>query len=457
MRLARARLASGGIAGFIAGACVTCLAPLTFAQQAPPSPPPATPATVPAATGLPPPQDPGAAPAPVGEEPLTAHDALDTVVEPLELLPPDDPKPPTGIDEELREIRPGVRLIKAFDDFAAKTNIRIGLAHTMLLQQATGGPGHRTAAAGDLDLLAKWTAIGAGTKDTGVLAFAAEYRYQIGDITPSALGGQIGTLNPTTNSFSERPMVVKEAYWDQRLFEDHLRFAVGRIDPENLFGGHRLQSANTFFFNKAFSGNVTVAYPGSGLAGAVQVKPASWCFLTTGITDANGKVTTSNFEGFFDDHEYFYFVEGGLTPKIDGLGSGRYRLSYWYIDSREDASKPSDEGVTLSCDQDIGESVIVFARYGHADGEVTGVTNSVQGGVGIKSALMKDDMLGLAAAWSEPYADGKRDEKVFEIFERLQVTETTQFTIGAQLIVDPSNAPGDDALGVFSARLRMSF
>lgn len=367
------------------------------------------------------------------------------------------PRPPTTIDEELQLIPPGVLIKREFDRIAAERNIRFGIANTWLFQQATGGPGSRSAAGGDIDLLLKWTAIGAGTPDTGILAFAAEGRYQIGDQAPSALGGEIGTLTPTTNGFGERPLVVKELYWDQRLFEDRFRFAVGRIDPENLFGGHRLQSANLYFLNKVFSSNPTVAYPGPGLAAAAQFKPAPWFYVDGGITDANGKATVSNFEGFFEDHEYLLFAEAALTPKFEGIGEGRYRVALWHIDSREDAGTPSDQGFTISLDQDLGERVIVFVRYGHADGEVTGISNSVQAGAGFKHVLLKDDMLGLAAAWSEPSDSEKRDETVLEVFQRFQITETSQFTVGAQVIFDPSNAPDDDVLGVFSARLRIAF
>ncbi|MFT3685695.1 MAG: carbohydrate porin [Phycisphaerales bacterium] len=368
-----------------------------------------------------------------------------------------DPQPPTSIDEELAEMRPGVAFEKALDDLAARTGLRIGLANTLLFQQASGGQGDRSAASGDIDLLAKWTLVGAGTKDTGVLAFSGEYRYQIGDQPPSARGGQIGTLIPTTNGFSERPPVVKELYWDQRLFDDHFRFALGRIDPENLFGGHRLQSANTFFLNKAFSGNPSVAYPGQGAAAAAQWKPVSWFYVTGGITDANGKATIGNMDGFFSDHEFMKFGEVGFTPTIDGLGAGRYRLAAWHIDSREQANKPSDEGVTISCDQDFGKSVTVFARYGHADGDVTAVSNSIQGGVGYKSLFVENDMFGLAAAWSEPKDGSKRDEKVIEVFQRFQIVESTQLTFGVETIFDPSNAPGDDVVAVFSVRLRVAF
>lgn len=368
-----------------------------------------------------------------------------------------DGRPPTGVEEELESITPGVAIKREFDRIAAESNIRFGVANTLLFQQATGGPGNRTAAGGDLDLLLKWTAIGAGTPDTGILAFAAETRYQIGDQAPSALGGQIGSLIPTTNGFGERPMVVKELYWDQRLFDDRFRYAVGRIDPENLFGGHRLQSANLFFLNKNFSSNPAIAYAGPGLAAAAQFKPVPWFYIDGGVTDANGKATIGNFEGFFEDHEFLVFTEAALTPTIENLGAGRYRLALWHIDSREDAAKPSDRGVTLSFDQDLGEKITAFARFGYSDGDVTGVDHSFQAGVAFKNVVMEDDLLGLAAAWADPTGSGKRDESVAEVFHRFQVTQTAQLTIGAQAIFDPSNAPGDDVVGVFSVRLRLSF
>jgi hypothetical protein len=370
--------------------------------------------------------------------------------------PATNPLPPTGVEEELDLIRPGIALKRAVNRLTEKTNLQIGIANTYLFQHASAGPGDRDAGGGDLDLYAKWTAIGAGTKDTGILAFAGEYRYQIGSQAPAALGGQIGTLLGTTNGFGERPPIVKELYWDQRLIDDHLRFVVGRVDPENLFGGHKLQSANLYFFNKAFSTNPTIAFPGPGAAAAIGAKPVSWFYANGGLTDANGNATTSNIEGFFEDDEYLAFAEAGLTPTFDEIGAGRYRLALWHRDGNG-SGRPSDEGVTVSCDQDFGQWGTVFARYGHADGDVTNVTDSVQAGVGIKDVLGPDNFFGIAGGWSEPADEGLRAEKVIEGFQRFQVTETVQITVGAQWIIDPSNAPGDDNLAVFSARLRFSF
>jgi len=368
-----------------------------------------------------------------------------------------DPMSPEAVEPELKLIRPGLALKKAFDRVAAETNLRLGLANTLLFQQASAGPGERWAAGGDLDVLAKWIAVGAGTADTGTLNFHGEYRYQIGNQPPADLGADIGTLLKTTNGFGERPMIVKELYWDQRLFDEQLRFIVGRVNPEVTFGGHRLQSSEQYFLNQAFSINPTVAYPGPGLAALGQVNPTSWLHVHGGIIDANGAATSNDFEEFFVTREYLEFGELAVTPEWEGVGAGRYRVAIWHIDARDDSGKPEDSGFTTSADQELGDTVIVFARYGHADGSVTKVSDSVQTGVAVKGVLGKENMLGAAAAWSAPKDSGLRDEKTLEVFQRFQITDNIQFTLDAQAIFDPSNAPGDDVLGVFSARLRFSF
>lgn len=381
-------------------------------------------------------------------------------------------QPPTDTVQELDEIsqsqqgsvtipeaeRPLQFLSNQAQALEKATGLRLGLAYTMAVQQATGGMNQRIGAAGDLDLLAKWTLLGRGTKNYGQLVFAGEYRHQIGSRTPSDLGGQIGTLIGTTNGFSERTMVVKELYWVQRLFDDRLRFGVGRADPENLVGGHKLQSANTSFFNKAFSTNPTIAFPGSGLAAGVSVRPTDLLLFTVGATNANARTTTIGIEELLDEWELFSFAEAGLTPTLEGVGPGRYRVAVWHIDEREDAGKPEDQGISVILEQDIGGVWQVFARYGYSDAEVTGVRHLAETGVGIKGLLgSKDNLTGVATAIGVSPVEGKPDEKIIELFHRWQVTAQSQFTVGAQLIVDPANAPGDDVLGVFSARMRLAF
>jgi len=118
---------------------------------------------------------------------------------------------------------------------------------------------------------------------------------------------------------------------------------------------------------------------------------------------------------------------------------------------------PSDSGVSLILEQDIGESLLVFGRYGYADRAIANVRNMGQLGLGVRGLFgSPDNLLDSAGGIAEPSGD-RRNEGVFEVFQRWQVTRHTQFTAGAQLIIDPSNSPDVDTFGVFSLRLRVAF
>lgn len=391
-------------------------------------------------------------------------------------FPDDEPilegQPPTEIGQELNDVSdprtglleaPGFRgpLVLLREQAAAiekDTGLRLGFAYTMLFQQASGGPGDRYGGGGDLDLLAAWTVLGRGTKDTGSLNLALEYRNQIGSQTPSELGPEIGTLVKTTNGFTERTMVVKEFYWKQTVLDGRFTYGAGRVDPENLFGGHKYQSANIYFMNQAFSTNPTVTYPGSGMTIAAALKPVDWWYAGGGICNANGKTTTITINEFFDEAEFLSFVETGLTPTIEGLGKGRYRLALWHIDAREDAGVESNQGFSLIMDQDLAEKVGMFARYGYADNSTAAARQIAEAGIVFTGLIGgKDDVTGFAGAWTQPFGEGLRDEIELEVFHRIQVTPQSQLTLGAQLIVQPSNAPEDEVLGVFSCRVRFAF
>lgn len=354
-------------------------------------------------------------------------------------------------DEWLNVIRDPLR--KLDED----TGLSISGAYTLLFQQSIG-PESQSAAAGDFDLFMRYTAVGRGTVDTGSIFMATEYRHRLQPIPPADLGADMGTLLGTTDGFSDRGWAIKELYWVQKLGNDTFRYGIGRVDTENLVGGHNLQSANTSFLNKHFSVNPTMAFPGYGFGVAAAVKATDWLYVSGGLTNADGNSTTIEIDTLFDEWRFFKFVEVGVTPTIDNLGEGRYRIAFWHLDSRSHANAPSDGGFTLIGDQKIGEHISLFARYGYSDADLTGVKQAAQIGGAYEGLFGSDsDLTGLAFGWADPEAGGLRDEFVLEVFHRMQLTGRIQFTLGAQLILDPSNRPEEDALGVFSARFRVSF
>ena len=90
---------------------------------------------------------------------------------------------------------------------------------------------------------------------------------------------------------------------------------------------------------------------------------------------------------------------------------------------------------------------------------MNGIENMVSGGTldGEGKLISKSDVIGAGGAWGEPSNSTLRDQFAAEFFYRLQVSPDNQFTLGYQVIFDPSNQPNDDVVGVFEVRWRITF
>jgi hypothetical protein len=338
-----------------------------------------------------------------------------------------------------------------------RIGLRLGSAYTALGAWAAGAGGDPSGSAGDFDVMSAWTLVGRGGPDTGTLVVTGEYRYSIGSDPASSLGGELGTLINPVNAFNDRGWVLRDAYWLQRFAGGTVRVLAGRAAPDDYVGLQPMQNINALFVNRNFSANPTVPFPGHGPMIGVSVRPGD-SYVTFGIASAYG-VTTESGWNTIDDGDYFYSVEAGITPDIAGKGRGRYSVMVWYIDARDQGvNSPSDQGITLVAGQSLSERFQVWGRYAYADATTTNVRQAIQGGLGYVGALgSPSNMTGFALAYAQPRSSSSRDEKVMEVFQRLQLTRFTQVSAGVQLIVDPGNNPDDDLATVFYARLRIAF
>jgi porin len=344
------------------------------------------------------------------------------------------------------------------DELDSSTGLRIGVAYTTVFQLASGGI---NGFSGDLDIMTAWTLVGRGTKDTGTLVFTIEDRFRQADQPTSAIRGEIGSLQPPQNGFNDRGWVVRDVYWLQRFFEGQLRVLIGRADLTDFGGGHRLQNLNNSFSNRFFSANPTVAAPGHGPAVGASFVPNDLVYVSAGLSNAYGTTTTSGFSTL-DEADFFYSAELGLTPRIDGLGAGRYQLYLWRMDERSETGLPRDQGVSVILNQELGDRLLAFGRWGYSDAKLSNIRSSAQAGIGYTGLFggaggRGDSLTGFAASWGEPRAAG-REEKVLELFHRFQVSRYSQFTVGGQIIIDPSNSPSNsDAVGILTLRYRVAF
>ncbi len=225
-------------------------------------------------------------------------------------------------------------------------------------------------------------------------------------------GSESAAVPPSSDGFSDRGWVLRDACWLHRLFDDHLRVLFGRGDPSDFAGGTRMQNINNSFSNRAFSANPSVAYPaGHGPTAGISVIPSNFFYMTAGASNACSRSNTFEIDSLFNEWDMFDFGEFGFTPKIEGGGAGRDRVVVWHMDEREGLATPivSNGGVSIIANQDIDDSLLVFARYGSADNGVANVTNMGQVGIGIRGLFgSPDDLFGFGASLTEPSFQGEK-------------------------------------------------
>lgn len=343
------------------------------------------------------------------------------------------------------------------------TGVRLGLAYTLSFQAATEGPGDRSGAEGDLDLFAAWQILGKedGT-NAGAFNLNAQHIHRIGQVAPANLASEVGAIWGTSDGIgADESFPIVQLYYEQWMFDDRLMAVVGKIDTTNYVGTNRFADDTLYFMNRAFSSNPAINYPGNGLGAVVGWQVTDQVSVGGCIADANGVETEAGFHTI-EAGEFFMAAEVGLTLDIEGAGEGNYRLTAWRSDEAEDAGLPEDYGFALSVDQEIGERAVPFFRASWADGDATGVTAVVGGGLGVEGLMgREEDTVGVGVSWGSSTEDDVEDQVVSEVFYRMQLARSVQLTLGAQVIANAPDLESEDGseetVGVFEARLRITF
>ena len=334
--------------------------------------------------------------------------------------------------------------------------LQFGIAETMLYQAATNSPGASDAASGIIELFGQWELLGRGTCHPGLLVYKGENRHQIGTaLTPQALGMEAGSVLPTAPPYGEFSFTVTNLFWKQYFFDRQAVIVAGRVDPTDFVDIYALSNTKTQFSNLAFSANPTIAFPNQGLGIAAGAMLTNRIYLQGGLTDANGQPTRSGFDTFFDDSEYFSYVELGVTSSQDRIYLDNVHVTLWHTDARQDAGTPEGWGVAFTAQQFVCDQWLPFLRFGYSDGDAALLQTSLGAGLGLRRE--NNDVTGIGLNWGKPSDNALRDQFTSEFFYRFQLTQFLAITPSAQLIVDPALNPDADVLAFFGIRLRAAF
>ena len=375
---------------------------------------------------------------------------------------------PSSVGGQLAEdasVAPQFRLqglqdhFQSWFDFKSRVNEHIGLQfnidESILYQVATDSLGENDAASGLVRFYGQWELLGRGSDNPGLLVFKGENRHRMGAITPFDLGFEAGSILPTGTFFSEFDFGVTNLYWKQYFFDRQLAVAIGTIDVTDFVDVYAMLNPLTHFINLAFSTNPTIAVPNQGLGAAAGAMLTDRLYVQGGFGDANGQPTTAGFNTFFNDGEYFSYLEFGATSSQDRIYLDNIHATLWHTDARQTAGTPEGWGLAFTAQKFICAKWLPFFRFGYADGDAALMQTTFSTGLGLQRE--NRDVFGIGVSWGSPADGNLRDQFTSEAFYRFQLTQFLAVTPDAQLIVDPALNPTVDVLAFFGLRLRAAF
>ena len=244
-------------------------------------------------------------------------------------------------------------------------------------------------------------------------------------------------------------------FWKQYLCDRDLVFAIGKIDVTDFIDVYGLMNPLMHFINLGFSTNPTIAVPNQGLGVAAGAMLTDKLYLQGGFADANGQPTQAGFDTFFDDNEYFSYVELGLTSSRDRIYLDNVHATVWHTDARQKAQAPEGWGVAITAQKFLCEKWLPFFRFGYSDGDAALMQTIFSTGLGVRRE--NNDVTGIGISFGKP-ADGTlRDQFTSEWFHRFQLTQFLAVTPDIQLIANPALNSSEDVLALFGIRLRAAF
>lgn len=337
-----------------------------------------------------------------------------------------------------------------------RRGLQFGIDESIFYQVATQSLGETDGSSGLVRCFGQWEPLhNRQCNNRGMLVFKVENRHRIGTITPFELGFEAGSITPTGTFFNAFDFGLTNFFWKQYAFDENLVFAVGKIDVSDYVDPYALMNPLTHFINLSFSTNPTIAVPNQGLGAAMGGMLTNQLYFQAGFSDANGQPTRSGFDTFFQDGEFFSYVEIGWTSSKERIYLDNTHLTVWHTDARQNAGTPEGWGIAFTAQKYFYESWLPFFRFGYSQGDAALLQTVISTGLGYRRA--NNDVAGLGLSWGKP-ADGHlRDQFSSEIFYRFQLTKVLAVTPDIQVVVDPALNPQEDMLAFFGIRLRAAF
>ncbi len=293
---------------------------------------------------------------------------------------------------------------------------------------------------------------------------------------PSAF---IGDFQGTSNIEAPRHLdQIEELWWQQWLFDKHLRIKVGKVDANREFGF--IGSEGEFANSGAALDTTNIGipwFPDPSMGVNVFVYPVDNWYIGFGFYDGafqDGVHTGSRGPStFFSDSrsdDFYYMGETGYTfDKLCCCQGARVAAGGWYHDgdfAKFDGGTQSGtfgvyalfEATLWKRDPENADDcrgLACFCRYGYGEGDVNPAEDNVAGGFKLTGTFetRDTDSAGVYVSYSdlsdEKAAGFARDETVVDVYYRLNVTPWAHVQPELQFVFDPggTGAVSDAVVG----------
>jgi hypothetical protein len=300
--------------------------------------------------------------------------------------------------------------------------------------------------------------------------------------------------NVDNNSWRDNHFTLSEIFYEQNLFDKKLVIDFGKLDPTDFFDLNRYADSDTTqFLARIFNNSPVLEFPSNAGGIRIAVFPFKW--LELGYLAMAGTPNLRDLESHL-----FHLGQVILKPEFNGR-KGNYRFLLWQNNNDHTAWKDltrtheASYGFSLSCDQEISDTVGVFGKFGWQDPKVynpnkraypfsdndpnpyinnftleymwsTGlqVKGSPWGrehdfcGLGIGQVIPSKDMKTALSGTGDNKRSAK-SETHFEIYYSFFANKYLAISPGVQLIWDPygGDAGGEGMVSVYTIRTHVDF
>jgi len=259
------------------------------------------------------------------------------------------------------------------------------------------------------------------------------------------------------------------------LSRDHVEFNIGKMDPFVFFDQNAIVDDETRgFINQSFVHNplldtgvdagldVFGFTPGVRLAYVNEVDAPITYELSVGVFGAGDN---ASFKGNLKAP--FVIVQAETAQRFfSGLG-GHYRLYVWNNGQGVDidGTVRSHKGIGLSMDQQVGDYISLFGRYGYQIQGNVKFNQTVTGGAEFGGAYWgrSGDALGIALGWLNSSDEFRRvsgasgSEQLAEVFYRYRFNKFIALSSDFQYVRHPGGDKASSGFAAYGLRTQINF